>query len=275
MNEIWYPNAEQFPKGRINLGNHYTQTQEVLDPRVVIIHSAAGAGVGVRNWLLTNPDGIESHFEIGYDGKVCQFVPLNLTADANYRANPFAVSIESDSNLEASDPFTFQQVRAFTDLIDWICRTLPIPRQQVKTWDGKGLGWHCMFGYNTAENRNINPWTNAIGKTCPGLPYRVEQAKRIISTVIDMAGDNMPSADEIADAIVTKLNISAREGRLDEVFRRLRQTDVWGHEAKDSTVRAEGDQLSNTLNLLTQTTVKTNELLTSVLNALEGADDHA
>lgn len=194
--DLWYPKAIRLPKGNVSDGTHYTQTQSQMVPRALILHSAAGAGRGVRNYLLTNPDGLESHLDVAYDGTPYQFVPCNWTADANLNANPFAVSIESDSTVDADDAWTEAQVMTIMAIGRWLNSVAPVPLREIESPTGSGIGWHSMWGYNSKANPHINPWTKAIGKTCPGLPYRVDQAKMIIGLlergVVPEKEDDMP-----------------------------------------------------------------------------------
>lgn len=144
--------------------------QPRITPRVAILHSAAGLGSLYRFFL--NSSNLESQFWVGRDGDLEQYGDTEIRADANLAANPFAVSIETESSIAATEPWTDKQVATLIRLLDWLCTVHPeIKRQQVPTWDGSGIGWHIMFGAP-------GPWT-PVAKSCPG-PARIVQARDVI-----------------------------------------------------------------------------------------------
>src|SRR5262249_51800130 len=118
-------------------------------------------------------------------GTMEQDMDTLVQADANVSANPFAVSIETeDDGNPAQNPWSGNQLSSIIRLINWLCDHPDhrIPRAQILSPTGSGIGWHSMWGINTANSRP-NPWTNAIGKTCPGAP-RIAQVKSIILPTI-------------------------------------------------------------------------------------------
>lgn len=142
-------------------------TQPTITPRAVIVHSQAGRGSLYGWWLNPASKGLECHFWVSESGKVEQYVPTTVRADAQGAANAFAISIETESSVQATERWTAAQAAALVDLIDWCCRVHLIPRRQMSTPVDSGLGWHVMFGAP-------GPWTRARGKTCPG-PARIPQ----------------------------------------------------------------------------------------------------
>lgn len=147
-------------------------TQPTISPRAIIVHSAAGRGSLYGWWQNPQSNGLECHFWVSETGKVEQYVPTTVRADANGEANSFAISIETESSVQATERWTAAQAAALVDLIDWCCRVHLIPRRQMSTPVDSGLGWHVMFGAP-------GPWTRARGKTCPG-PARIPQLRREI-----------------------------------------------------------------------------------------------
>lgn len=160
-------------------------TQPRIKPRVFIMHSAAGRG-SLYNFFL-NSSNLESHFWVGNDGTIEQYVDTEVRADANLKANSFAISVETESSPAATEPWTEAQAISLVRLGDWAATTHDIPRVQTPTWDGAGFGWHVMFGAP-------GPWT-PVSKSCPGHA-RVEQAKNVIIPSIREAGRVLPPAEE-------------------------------------------------------------------------------
>lgn len=147
-------------------------------PDQVIFHSLANgnnfaAGVG---WLASPANPLESHYAVGSDGTIVQLVEETQRAEANYNANRRpdghgAISIETDSSVAATEPWTDAQVDALVELTIDICRRHGIPARLCPAWDQPGLGWHIMFG---APGK----WT-PVSKSCPG-PKRIQQVREVI-----------------------------------------------------------------------------------------------
>ena len=155
-------------------------TQPKITARAVIVHSQAGRGSLYGWWLNPASKGLECHFWVSEAGRVEQYVPTDVRADANGEANAFAISIETESSPQATERWNPVQAAALTKLIDWCCTTHGIPRRQMATAYDSGLGWHVMFGAP-------GPWTSVRGKTCPG-PARIPQFRdEIIPAVAALA----------------------------------------------------------------------------------------
>nr|WP_240634496.1 N-acetylmuramoyl-L-alanine amidase [Streptomyces dengpaensis] len=75
---------------------------------------------------------LESHFGLGYAGDLAQFIGTQTRADANAAANrradgTGAVSIETASNLGATDKWTGEQVEQLIKLGVWLHKEHGIP----------------------------------------------------------------------------------------------------------------------------------------------------
>jgi len=149
-----------------------SRTQGRIWPRVVIMHSAAGRG-SLYNFFLRSSN-LESHFWVGTDGTVEQYIDTNVRADANNKANGFAISIETESSRSATEPWPPAQFEAIINLVRWCCDTHGIPKIKCPRWDGTGIGWHIQFGAP-------GPWT-PVAKSCPG-PARIRQMPTLIAAV--------------------------------------------------------------------------------------------
>lgn len=167
-----------------------SETQPRIVPRVFIMHSAAGRG-SLYHFFL-NSSNLESHFWIGTDGTIEQYVDTEVRADANLKANSFAISVETESSPAATEPWPVAQAAALVRLGDWAAREHGIPRVQTPTWDGAGFGWHVMFGAP-------GPWT-PVAKSCPG-PARAAQAQREIIPAIAKAGSGPVEGEGFLSAL--------------------------------------------------------------------------
>lgn len=157
--------------------------QPRMTPRVAILHTAVDAPGNTDLWGWFTQSGLEAHFFVHNDGTVTQYMDTGVVAEANYKANGFAISIETedDGNPRAT-PWNTRQLAAIVALLDWVCTTHKIPRRQADRWDGSGIGWHSMWGLNTKANPGVNPWTNQLGKDCPTAP-RIAQVPGVIAAL--------------------------------------------------------------------------------------------
>lgn len=135
-----------------------------MDPRLVIFHVTAGEGDAQPH------SGLEWHFEVSYSGAIEQGVDTNQQAAANYLANPFAISIETEGFGDGV--WTDAQLDSLVLLSEWSMANHPlILRQRCPVWDGSGFGYHVMFGAP-------GPWT-PVAKSCPG-PRRIRQFDEVL-----------------------------------------------------------------------------------------------
>jgi len=172
-------------------------------PRVAILHTAVDAPGDTDLYGWFKQSGLESHFFVHNDGRVTQYMDTAVIAEANYRANSFAVSIETedDGNPRAT-PWSPVMLKTIIKLLDWLCTTHNIPRRQCDRWDGSGIGWHSMWGINTRAQPNLNWWTTAIGKDCPGAP-RIRQMTSLVLPALSVAATPTISASE-EDTVITR-----------------------------------------------------------------------
>jgi hypothetical protein len=161
-------------------------------PRAVILHSICGGynttGLSGLDWLENPANPLESHFAVDGDGTVYQLRDTTQHCDANLDANAFAISIETESSIAATEPWTPAQMTALTALTAWCCTTHHIPATRITAWDGTGVGYHTMFGAPSH-------WT-PVAKTCPG-PARIAQFPALIAAVV--GGPTMTSPKDWTD----------------------------------------------------------------------------
>lgn len=124
-----------------------TSSQSRIDPHTFIVHSIAAEWDAYRLRSYWNESGVvlESHFGIGDNGLIGQYVDTSVKADANYSANSFAISVETQSNREHTDPWTAAQVESIIDLMVYAHLHDGIPLRIARTWNGGGFGYHKMF----------------------------------------------------------------------------------------------------------------------------------
>ncbi|MET7437931.1 N-acetylmuramoyl-L-alanine amidase, partial [Streptomyces sp. NPDC005568] len=194
----WYPGAT-----RMELQPE-SDAQPAIRPTQFIVHSIVAPWTPKRTYeYWRDSTNLESHFGLGYDGSLGQYIGTHTRADATGAANrrpdgTGAVSLESASNLEASDPWTAEQVETLIQLGVWLHQTEGIPLRICRTADDPGFGYHRQF----------SEW-NPDGHSCPG-DARVRQFKEVVfpGIVARAAGqipeeDDMPTAAEVAREVLT------------------------------------------------------------------------
>jgi hypothetical protein len=195
----WYPGAKKMEL------QPESDAQPAIRPTQFILHSIVAPWTPQRTYeYWRDSTNLESHFGLGYDGSLGQFIGTETRADANGPANhrpdgTGAVSLESASNLQASDPWTDAQVEAIVKLGVWLHQTHGIPLRICRTPSDPGFGYHRLF----------KEW-NPDAHSCPG-DKRVEQFHRVVFPAIvaratgksaPQKEDGMPTAKEIAAAVM-------------------------------------------------------------------------
>jgi hypothetical protein len=183
-----------------------SDAQPAIKPTQFILHSIVAPWTPQRTYeYWRDGTNLESHFGLGYDGSLGQYIGTETRADANAAANrradgTGAVSLESASNLQASDPWTAEQVEALIKLGVWLHERHGIPLRICRTADDPGFGYHRLH----------SAW-NPSAHSCPG-DARVTQFKTVVFPGIvaratgqttDPQEDPMPTADEVAKAVLT------------------------------------------------------------------------
>ena len=205
----WYPRAlklELQPE---------SDSQQAIRPTQLIVHSLAAPWDEKRTYeYWRDSTNLESHFGLDYDGSLGQFIGTETRADANAAANrradgTGAISIETASNLNATDKWTDAQVEELIRLGVWVHQTHGIPLRLCRTADDPGFGWHKQYA----------AW-NPSGHACPG-PARIEQFKGVVFPgIVARATGTAPPPEEddvaLTDADITK--IAAKVLTLDGVI---------------------------------------------------------
>jgi hypothetical protein len=138
-------------------------------PRIAILHVDAGNATSLYRYFNGPSGGIESHFHVRKDGVVEQYRNIFRQADANLDANDFAVSIETQGYGKGE--WTPAQIASIKLLLRWLKAEAGIPLIRCTAWNGKGVGYHVMFGAP-------GHWT-PVAKSCPG-PDRIKQYESVL-----------------------------------------------------------------------------------------------
>ncbi|MER8004752.1 N-acetylmuramoyl-L-alanine amidase [Streptomyces sp. NPDC094149] len=168
----WYPGAKKMEL------QPESDAQPAIKPTQLILHSIVAPWTPERTYeYWRDSTNLESHFGLGYDGSLGQFIGTETRADANAAANrradgTGAVSLESASNTKASDPWTAAQVEAIVKLGVWLHQKHGIPLRICRSASDPGFGYHRLF-------REWNPDAHA----CPG-DVRVEQFHKVVFPAI-------------------------------------------------------------------------------------------
>ncbi|MFD5678213.1 N-acetylmuramoyl-L-alanine amidase [Streptomyces sp. NPDC127040] len=164
----WYPGAEKMellPE---------SNTQQAIRPTQLLLHSIAAPWTPRRTYeFWRDSTNLESHWGLGFDGSLAQYIGTETRADACFRANrradgTGALSLESASNLKHTDPWTDAQIETIIRLGVWVHQKHGIPLRICRTWDDPGFGYHRMFPQ----------WSDG-GTDCPG-DLRAHQFHEIV-----------------------------------------------------------------------------------------------
>ncbi|WP_121713225.1 N-acetylmuramoyl-L-alanine amidase [Streptomyces sp. E5N91] len=164
----WYPGATKMEL------QPESDAQPAIRPTQFILHSIVAPWTPRRTYeYWRDSTNLESHFGLGYDGSLGQFIGTETRADANGPANrradgTGAVSLESASNLQASDPWTDEQVEAIIQLGVWLHEKHGIPLRVCRSSADPGYGYHRL---HTAWNPDAH--------SCPG-DARVKQFREVV-----------------------------------------------------------------------------------------------
>jgi hypothetical protein len=201
----------RYPKG---VWRRLPGDEPAIKPITVIFHTMVGTLPGTDDYFRSGRSGgVESHFGVGgpwegahYDGLVYQWRDTREQADANLRANDFAVSIETSDGGDPSRPWSPKQVDALVDLGRWLAEEEKIPKRVCPAWDAGGFGWHVMFGAP-------GPWTPKA-KDCPGS-VRIAQLRTVVLPAIfartnPLEDEQLKLDDQDRDWIVARLKESER-----------------------------------------------------------------
>ncbi|MFF4408109.1 peptidoglycan-binding protein [Streptomyces sp. NPDC001404] len=164
----WYPNAKKMEL------QPESDAQPAIRPTQLIFHSIAAPWTPERTYeYWRDSTNLESHFAVGFDGDIAQFIGTETRADSNMYANKRgdgsgAVSVETASNMDHSDAWTDAQVSTLIQLGVWTHQKHGVPLRICRSHDDPGFGVHRMF----------SQWSDG-GTECPG-DARTDQFRDVI-----------------------------------------------------------------------------------------------
>lgn len=170
-----------------------SDSQQAIRPTQFIVHSLAAPWTARRTYeYWRDSTNLESHFGLGYAGDLGQYIGTETRADANAAANrradgTGAISVETASNKDATDPWTAEQVEKLIRLGVWAHQEHGIPLRLCRSADDPGFGWHKQF----------DAW-NPSAHACPGTA-RIKQFKEVVfpGIVARATGTTPPEEDNM------------------------------------------------------------------------------
>lgn len=210
-------------------GGHWRPLPEsgnepAISMRTVIHHSIVGSAEGAYQYFRGSTS-IESTFIVKKNGYFWQIMSLGEQADANFRANAFAGSIETEDNGSPdTDPWTPAQLDTLVWLSLEMRRLRPqIARRKCRTWTDAGLGYHTLFP---------GQWTNVPGKTCPGAIRKRQWANNVLPRFLrgdieeedDMTPEQARQLRAVYEALIVPGTISP-EQTVNLLFERVRNIE--------------------------------------------------
>ncbi len=205
----------------------------------IVLHTMVGSLESTDNlFRAAGYSGTESHFGVGADGTVYQWVDTARRADAHLEGTWRLLSIETadtgapfaawtGSNVPA---WTEAQLDAIAGIIAWAAaeHDFPIEPLPDSRPERRGVGWHRQ-GCDPWRCTGGERWSESTGKVCPG-DRRIAQVPEVLRRARSgRAGvDDLPSPEEFVAAAVTtdvSLKQAVREMHRDVVTLRREFTD--------------------------------------------------
>ena len=143
------------------------KTEQLITATQLIYHSGVTKSDSLWGYFQRDDVVVESHLYVDHLGSIEQYIDLDRQADANYKANIRAISVETWDNGDPDHvPWNDAQMRALVDITVQVHRLKHVPILLAPAWDKPGMGGHTRFP----------EWSNVRGKTCPGLARRSQVA---------------------------------------------------------------------------------------------------
>jgi len=158
-------------------------TEPAISATQLIYHSAVSRGASLFAYFNKPGVNVESHFYVAADGNAEQYIDTAKQADANYKANDRAISVETWDNADPDRlPWNEAQLQRLVDIAVWAHKTHGIPLRWVSSPTSPGIGYHSLYN---------GVWTPA-SKTCPGLARRPQVQQIIDRAVAQLNGQAAP-----------------------------------------------------------------------------------
>ena len=187
---------------------------------ITCFHTMVGSLAGTDNYFRTSAAGTNSHFGVGFDGTIYQWVDTAYRSGANYDGNYHIVSVETadigpgfpawNTNDGSQVPaWTDEQIDACARIAAWAHDVHGIPLALIP--DSKvgrrGVAYHRLGvpGYMVAGGEQ---WSTKFRKACPG-DRRIAQIPQVIARASGQEEDDMPYTEAQLLDIVRRAVASA------------------------------------------------------------------
>jgi hypothetical protein len=156
----------------------------------IVLHTMVGSLTGTDSMFKQDGySGTESHFGVGFDGTIYQWVDTARTADANLEGTPRLLSIETADTgpgfpeWDGSDVPAWlpAQLDAIARIVAWAAEThdFPLTRMPDSLPSRRGVGYHRL-GVDPYRVEGGEKWSSSYGKACPG-DRRIAQVDEVIA----------------------------------------------------------------------------------------------
>lgn len=143
--------------------------------RYIVLHVMEGSLSGTDAWFHDPASQVSSHFGIGRDGQVYQWVALNRVAWGEAAYNDQAISIEHEGY--SGQTLTDVQLAASLELIAWLCAVMPgIPHRGSPGPRYPGVLTHASLGVAGGDHPQ-----------CPGEPL-AHQVQSMLGVIVSQEG---------------------------------------------------------------------------------------
>lgn len=194
--------------------------------RGVVVHIMAGTLEGSQAWFNNATAQASSHFGIGKDGELRQWVDTADRAWAQAAGNRDWLSSENEG--VGGDALTEAQIDANAHVLAWAHLKYDVPLKVAKSPSDRGLGYHAMGGAAWGGHTS-----------CPGprivaqLPTIVARAKQLVANT-----QESPVADLTAKDVWSYKN--TEQGETSDAYAYLRNTKAVADDIKADTNRTGG-----------------------------------
>ncbi|TLQ45747.1 peptidoglycan recognition protein family protein [Streptomyces marianii] len=194
-----------------------SDSQPAIRPTQLIMHSLAAPWTARRTYeFWRDSSSLESHFGLGFEGDLGQYIGTETRADANAGANrrpdgTGAVSVETASDLQHSGPWTDEQIEQLIALGVWMHQRHGVPLRICRSHDDPGFGYHSMF-----------PQWSTGGTACPGAA-RIRQFKTLVFPGIVARATSQPAPEAPAPAPAKEIE---EDGDMPQLLNEANSKDV-------------------------------------------------
>ena len=185
-----------------------------MTPRRLILHTAVSNATPSMHSYFQRDGVATSHFYVGRDGEVEQYIDTGFQSTANLEGNHDCITVETWDGYGTSywrsdvPPWTDAQVEALARLAAWCYTTHGIPLERLPSSrpGTRGVGWHRLgidgnfpSGLLGGRVEGGERWSSAAGKVCPGDDRIRQTVNDIIPRALALLNgdDEMQLSDQV------------------------------------------------------------------------------